>query len=112
MRKIIRLTESDLIRLVKRVIKEQDPGGQGECITNAITPILKNLGIENINDLPACKALTTPMKNVTQNSEANPIECATQIVSKLSWNRLSEAPKIMKQVTDAIQNCLGGAVKF
>ena len=43
MKKIVRLTESDLVKLVKRVIMEQEMGGAQTCETKYVTPYVLNM---------------------------------------------------------------------
>ena len=63
MKKIIRLTESDLVRLVKRVIKEQEEGGNDEGGNDeggdfdywekTLTPQLKQKGFKLVDETKA-----------------------------------------------------------
>ena len=55
MRKTIRLTEADLSRLIRRIIKE----GNGDIATEIATCAMEVLAIEDANTIPTCLELAS-----------------------------------------------------
>lgn len=53
MRKTIRLTEADLSRLIRRIIKESN----GDIATEIATCALEVLNVEDVNTIPTCLEL-------------------------------------------------------
>ena len=62
MAKIVRLTESDLVRLVKKVIKEQavSGGASGGGVWNMLKKAIDGLGTDEGGVKRACGMVTTP----------------------------------------------------
>jgi hypothetical protein len=75
MKKVVKLTESDLIRLVKKVIKETEevPSGSGECYINCM-PMIGSLDDEGKLRKSCCDA----RKNEGDNA-INSLACKTYI---------------------------------
>lgn len=81
MKKVIRLTEKDLTRLIKRVISEQ----QSNDIKSAINCVITNLKITKIPD--ACKSNIGMESNTTDKLQ----ECITAIV-------MEKGPQVMTSI--------------
>lgn len=97
MSKIIRLTEEDLVNLVKRVLKEQsDPMTQGvqkvveECF-------MQNIEFKDMSKLPTCMAMSSEIlktKKLPTNMEKG-MKCVNEITSVVSEDPFSAYGKLV-----------------
>lgn len=60
MKKVIRLNEADLVRLVKRVLSEQPMQGSGAQVWSMLQDAIEGLGTDEKQVQRACAMVTTP----------------------------------------------------
>lgn len=114
MKRIVRLTESDLIRLVKRVIKENNLVGSASCVESVIKEVMKKNGINvDVSTLPSCKKLLDSTMNVQGKNGGDIMACATEIAQELPFTQLmTKGPEITSELLKKVQDCLGGSMKY
>jgi hypothetical protein len=95
MRRIIRLTESDLSRIVRRVIKENNESEMMKCIAKAY-----NLGVLDVVKLLPCKNCEEDPS--TENIEAC-MTAVTEVIEKKGYGMFE-----MAQMTLKAGKCLSG----
>lgn len=83
MSKVVRLTESDLIRLVKKVLKEQIAGPGPDTFVKEC--FMEHANIEDLSRIPTCSKIAMRIfktKKLPTNIEEG-IKCATEMVSNV-----------------------------
>jgi len=93
MKKVIRLTEADLVRLVKRIVKEQKDGDiKTTTIVNPdITKCITGLGIKEILNYPYCVEVINKVfdsGNVPTNEEQT--KCLNVLNGKIPLDKLKQ----------------------
>lgn len=100
MRKTIRLTEADLSKLIRRIIKE----GNGDIATEIATCAMEVLTIEDANTIPTC--LELGMEVITNGKIPTDLikgfKCASELV-KLN-KKPEDAVKFFTCVANKISN--------
>jgi len=108
MKKIIRLTESDLIRLVKRVINEQPTPstGIGKSVANEfIEALSKTFDDDEKGALKAIKRLQTPtdfiefQNQIQKETGKNICEYINSELSEFNYNEYSGINKIIQTLS-------------
>jgi flagellar motor protein MotB len=100
MKKVIRLTESDLMRLVKRVIKEQE-----SLLNEDWKDVL--LGISLLTGVGLNQSQAQTAKNVLSNDEVrNKIESTLQDTSTLNLITKNLSPEIQEKIRQNADNAL------
>lgn len=95
MSKIVRLTESDLVRLVKKVLNEQNPGGN---IPNQ--DVLKcfsdNTKITDLAKIPTCVAIATEVMQTKKlpTDMQKGMKCANEMASAIGDDPFSAFAKL------------------
>lgn len=111
MSKVVRLTESDLVRLVKKVLKEQISGPGPDTFVKEC--FMEHANIEDLSKIPTCSKIAMGIiktKKLPTNMEEG-IKCATEIVSTVGGDPFGAFGKLT-QIGECILKKVNSPVKY